>query len=164
MYANWNPVCLPVDLEIFEAKSRIDLNKSGSFIHNAVFIFWEILKISACLFNDGNRFSSQGALVDQERSFQDFSVKGKFKVLIFLGVVQKYDISRNDFQRRNSGNLVFPQNVQLNLVVRHLMYFCVQFVCLKKIDGKGNNCRYDNDSYVVIILSDEPNDDTEDDE
>ena len=44
------------------------------------------------------------------------------------------------------------------------MNFGVKFVRLAKINCQRHNGRNDNDSHIVVILGDEPDDNAEDDE
>ena len=44
------------------------------------------------------------------------------------------------------------------------MNFCVQLMRLVKINGQRHDGRNDNDPHIVVILSDEPDDNAEDDE
>jgi hypothetical protein len=106
------------------------LNESGAFIDERIFVVREVLKISASFFDNRDGFASQRAFVDEKRPFQDFAIKGKFKVLVLRGIADENNISWDCFKRRYSDNFAISENIELSLIVSHRMNFGIEVMGL----------------------------------
>ena len=66
------------------------------------------------LFDDGDRLTSQGALIDEGAAFDDDSLEGYLH-----GVFEEDDVSGNDVNGGNLNDFAVSEDVHLNLIEGH---------------------------------------------
>ena len=104
-----------------------------------------------CLFNHRNRLPSKGTLIDQSTSFQNNTFKRKLN-----GILDKNNISRYKFNRRDKLNLPISECMNKYFIVGHLRNLFIEGQQLINCDDDSNKAGTEDDSSIDIVFLVDP--------